>query len=60
MHSTITHRWIQWTGRVALLTAIICGGCKSLSAPFAKSREDESLRKQVQADHFPSAKQVGL
>ena len=43
-----------------------CAGCaapgpaKSLSIPFVKSSQDESLRKQVQSDSFPTAAQAGL
>jgi hypothetical protein len=36
------------------------GSLKKLSIPLAKNSKDESLRKQVEADSFPSAKQAGL
>ena len=36
------------------------GPAKSLSIPFVKSSQDESLRKQVQSDSFPTAAQAGL
>jgi hypothetical protein len=35
---------------------LLCAGC----AVFGKSAKEQSLRKSVEADSFPSAKQVGL
>jgi hypothetical protein len=39
---------------VALM--LLCAGC----SVFGKSAKEQSLRKQVEADSFPSAKQAGL
>ena len=45
---------------------LLCVGCaasgpsRGLSIPFVKNSRDESLRKQVEADSFPTAKQAGL
>lgn len=39
---------------VALM--LLCAGCSL----FGKSAKEQSLRKQVEADSFPSANQVGL
>ena len=36
------------------------GSEKGLSIPFVKNSRDETLRKQVEADSFPTAQQAGL
>ena len=36
------------------------GSDKGLSVPFVKNSRDEALRKQVEADSFPTAQQAGL
>ena len=46
---------------------LFCLGCsaapgplKKLSIPFVGNAKEQSLRKQVEADSFPTAKQAGL
>ncbi len=52
-------------GAMVVLTLFLAG-CASQGStggvfnPFAKSARDESLRKQVEADSFPTAQQAGL
>jgi hypothetical protein len=47
-------------------TLLVCVGCGALgsskgsSLPFGKHSQDESLRKQVEADSFPTATQAGV
>ena len=36
------------------------GPLKRLPGPFSRKSADESLRKQAEADSFPTAKQAGL
>ncbi|MEN6406322.1 MAG: hypothetical protein ABFC77_07615 [Thermoguttaceae bacterium] len=60
MKDATTNRWAQRVGRLAILAMLVCVGCKALPTSFAKNHEDQTLRKQVEADRFPSAKQVGL
>jgi hypothetical protein len=55
---------LLWAATIAL--ALCSFGCtsapgplKKLSVPFGNSK-DQSLRKQVEADSFPTAKQAGL
>jgi hypothetical protein len=36
------------------------GSDTGLSVPFVKKSQDETLRKQVEADSFPTAQQAGL
>ena len=48
----------------AVLLAAGCsalpGPLKKLPGPFGRNSADESLRKQAEADSFPTAKQAGL
>jgi hypothetical protein len=53
--------------RLGLIAVLLwCAGCAAPgvsngpSIPFLKNSKDEALRKQVEADSFPSAKQAGL
>jgi hypothetical protein len=68
----VTTRWIGMTriGRllrgatVAGLTLLLVG-CSDVPGPLKRlsplgHSQDESLRKQVEADSFPNAKKVGL
>jgi hypothetical protein len=50
---------------VALI--LLCAGCTSASGPLRKlpiplggNSKEQTLRKQVEADSFPTAKQAGL
>lgn len=48
---------------ITLLTCVGCAVMESSKKPslsFGKQREDESLRKKVEADSFPSAVQAGV
>jgi len=48
---------------VVLLAAgcsLLPGPLKKLPGPFGRNSADESLRKQAEADSFPTAKQAGL
>lgn len=48
---------------VVLLAAgcsLLPGPLKKLPGPFGQKSADESLRKQAEADSFPTAKQAGL
>jgi hypothetical protein len=52
------------TGVVLML---LCAGCSStpgplrkLPIPFGSHSKEQTLRKQVEADSFPTAKQAGL
>jgi hypothetical protein len=51
---------------ILVVLSLVCAGCaasgpsKGLSLPLIKNAKDEALRKQVEADSFPSAQQVGL
>jgi hypothetical protein len=56
-------RWLIWL----IFVAFCCIGCSSTPGPLQKLpnplgglSKDQKLRKQVEADKFPSAKQVGL
>jgi hypothetical protein len=58
-----TRNWLARMGRrlcpltvIAIMMILLCAGC----GVFGKSAKEQSLRKQVEADSFPSAKQVGL
>lgn len=51
-------RFVFWAVTAALLAG--CVSCSALSLPFGDHARQESLRKQVEADPFPSAKQAGL
>jgi hypothetical protein len=60
----MSRRWRRLT--VAALT-LCCLGCSAapgplqkLSFPFGLNSKEQLLRKQVEADSFPSAKQAGL
>jgi hypothetical protein len=54
--------------RAAMLgVVLLAAGCsalpgplKRLPGPFSRKSADESLRKQAEADSFPTAKQAGL
>ena len=57
--------------RLCRLTVVVlmllCVGCAStpgplrkLAIPFGRGSKDQLLRKQVEADSFPTAKQAGL
>jgi len=50
-----------------IVLTLVCVGCTSISGlpkklpnPFDQSAKEQSLRKQVDADSFPTAKQAGL
>jgi hypothetical protein len=43
---------------IVLMLMLSCLGCGALTGPFFA--QDKSLRKQVEADSFPTAKQAGL
>ncbi len=49
---------------VLMLSCVGCsstpGPLRKLSLPFGGNSKDQSLRKQVEADSFPTAKQAGL
>ena len=49
-------------GTVLLATgcSLLPGPLKKLSGPLGRNSSDESLRKQAEADSFPTAKQAGL
>jgi len=40
--------------------SLLPGPLKKLPGPFGRNSADESLRKQAEADSFPTAKQAGL
>lgn len=40
------------------MASLSCTGCGSL--PFAQSPKERALRKQAEADSFPTAQQAGL
>ncbi len=54
-------RWFTLFAAALAVTAL-SAGCAAPGAlwPFGPSARDQALRKQVEADPFPSAKQVGL
>jgi hypothetical protein len=70
VHANTTGKW--WTSMERVLHCLLivllllsCAGCasgpvKNLSLPFGRSSDDKALRKQVEADSFPTAKQAGL
>ena len=62
--STLGRRscWVRIAGSSAMIVALLvaCPSCAALKLPFGKNAKEESLRKQVEADSFPSAKQAGL
>ncbi len=51
---------------MAVALTVVLLGCSAAPAPlkkmnpFGQSAQEESLRKQVEADPFPTAKQAGL
>jgi hypothetical protein len=48
---------------ILIVLALCAAGCAASGfskLPFAKNSQDASLRKQVDADAFPSAAQAGL
>jgi hypothetical protein len=51
-----THRW-RCLCLAVLATSLFLPGCKT---PFNRNQIEEPIRKQAQADPFPTAKQVGL
>jgi hypothetical protein len=57
-------RATTWPVRLAaaclMIGTLSMTGCALLPASWRSGAQDESLRKQVHADSFPSAKQVGL
>ncbi len=58
-------RWLSRLAAASLAAALLAGcagpgGPAGSLWPFGASGRDEALRKQVEADPFPSAKQVGL
>ncbi len=57
----------RFAAAVAVAAAVLSAGCAAAPGPlntspwpFGLGARDQSLRKQVEADPFPSAKQVGL
>jgi len=52
------------TTAALVLFAVVCttlpGPLKWLPAPFGESAKNQALRKQAEADSFPTAKQAGL
>lgn len=53
-------------GCLVLTATMLLAGCTSVPGPlrklpvFRNKAEEQTLRKQVEADKFPSAKQAGL
>ena len=45
-----------------IVPMLLCMGCASgrLPLPFGRHSSDQALRKQVETDSFPTAKQAGL
>ncbi|MCE5267636.1 MAG: hypothetical protein LLG00_07105 [Planctomycetaceae bacterium] len=55
-----TRRAKLTTITVALLAVSPMAGCSVPGSLFGRSAQQQSLHKQVEADPFPTAKQVGL
>ncbi|MEN6459431.1 MAG: hypothetical protein ABFC63_10940 [Thermoguttaceae bacterium] len=58
---------LRHTRRIAVFAAVLSAtaalaGCTAIGSvwPFGDGPQDKALRKQVEADPFPSAKQTGL
>jgi hypothetical protein len=71
-HVSIAHNELTTMGRflcrltVVVLT-LLCASCSSTPGPFGTllrplegNSKEQSLRKQVESDSFPTAKQAGL
>ena len=43
---------------VVVVLSLLCAGCASV--PFLGNSKEQTLRKQVEADSFPTAGQAGL
>jgi hypothetical protein len=71
-HVSISRTALTSAGRLLCRMAVValllwCLGCAStpgplrkLPTPFGSHANDQALRKQVEADSFPTAKQAGL
>jgi len=64
----LAHRYFRLLGRLPVLVlTLVCVGCTSTSVlskkvptSFGQSAKEQALRKQVDSDSFPTAKQAGL
>jgi hypothetical protein len=54
----------EWWSRLAIAAVaaalLASAGCAALPGPLGQSTRDQAIRKQAQADSFPTASQVGL
>jgi len=66
MNRTSNDRLTRLAAAVAVGAALLLAGCTAAESPrrsmlpFGKSAREGSLRKQLEADPFPTAQQAGL